>query len=396
MVELIPPPDPHSLLPPLLACLPTAFASRQPPPALLLLLSPILRQRLSLITSISTTTTSDNWLRLLCWDNEKAEKLKDIVERGTYEPHPASGEIEIGDVDTLKYKRFDQDTLRSQIPLPEWGLTAVYLWCADGEGGNGWKLAELLPYEQNPIPDESWSTSITEANSSSRSRIMSEALRNAEAADRKLSVGGDDDYWAMYDHTPSRTPAVKRSPAPNPQVSTFRSRFGSEDYYAQYSNVQPAMDSHDPCEEVEDAGHSSLNGNVLETILSRQNEHNPPSDPPAYEPLESFHKHDYDEKDDEDDDEDDDDDDDDEDADAVIVNQPQPTSPGSMNESDTIDRLEATAERQASSEIGIRQHISTSMKSMFRLAKSAGIDREEFERMVHRELETLSILDRED
>jgi hypothetical protein len=67
-----------------------------------------------------------------------------------------------------------------------------------------------------------------------------------------------------------------------------------------------------------------------------------------------------------------------------------------MNESDTIDRLEATAERQASSEIGIRQHISTSMKSMFRLAKSAGIDREEFERMVHRELETLSILDRED
>ena len=206
---------------------------------------------------------------------------------------------------------------------------------------------------------------------------MSEALRDAEAADRKLSVGGDDD-WAMYDHTPSRTPAVKRSPAPNPQASTFRSRFGSEDYYAQYGNVQPAMDSHDPCEEVEDAGHSSLNGNVLETILSRQNEHNPLSDPPAYEPPESFHKHDYDE--------------DDETramtrrrdvyhTDAVIVNQPQPTSPGSVNESDTIDRLEATAERQASSEIGIRQHISTGMKSMFRLAKSAGIDREEFEHM---------------
>jgi hypothetical protein len=199
----------------------------------------------------------------------------------------------------------------------------------------------------------------------------------------------------MYDHPPSRTPAVKQSPAPNPQASTFRSRFGSEDYYAQYGDVQPAMDSHDPSEEVEDAGHSSLNGNTLETILSRQNEHIPPSDPPAYEPPESFHKHDYDE-DDYDDDDDGDDDGDGDDADAVIVNQPQPTSPGSMNESDTIDRLEATAERQASSEIGIRQHISTSMKSMFRLAKSAGIDREEFERMVHRELETLSILDRED
>jgi len=387
MVELIPPPEPHGLLPPLLACLPTAFASRHPPPALLLLLSPILRQRLSLITSTSTTNASDNWLRLLCWDNEKAEKLKDIVEHGTYEPHPASGEIEIGDVNTLKYKRFDQDTLRSQISLPEWGLTAVYLWCADGEGGNGWKLAELLPYEQTPIPDESWSTSITEANSSSRSRIMSEALLDAEAADRKCSIGGDDDYWAMYDHTPARTPAVKRSPAPNPQASTFQSRFGSEDYYAQYGDVQPAMDGHDPSEEFEDAGHSSLNGNALETILGRQNEHIPPSDPPAYEPPDSFHEHDY---------EDEDEDDEDDDADAVIVNQPQPTSPGSVNGSDAIDRLEATAERQASSEIGIRQHISTSMKSMFRLAKSAGIDREEFERMVHRELETLSILDRED
>jgi hypothetical protein len=381
MVELIPPPEPHSLLPPLLACLPTAFASRQPPPALLSLLSPILRQRLSLISSTSPFTTSDNWLPLLCWDNQKAESLKQVVENGTYEPHPASGEIEVGDVDTLKYKRFDQDTLRSQIPLPEWGLNAIYLWCAGGEGGHGWKLAELLPYEQNVAPDESWSTSIAEANSSARSRIVSEALRDAEATERKPSIGGDDDYWAMYDKTPERSPAVKRSPAPHPQASAFRSRFGSEDYYAQYSDVQPAMDNHDPSEEVEDARNSSLNGNAIETILSGQNEHIPPSDPPAYEPQGSFYTHDCEDEDD---------------ADGVIVNQPQPTSPGSVTGSDAIDRLEATAERQAVSEVGIRQHISTSMKSMFRLAKSAGIDREEFERMVHRELETLSILDGDD
>lgn len=383
MVELIPPPEPHSLLPPLLACLPTAFASRQPPPALLSLLSPILRQRLSLISSTFTSNTSDNWLRLLCWDSQKADSLKEVVERGTYEPHPASGEIEVGDVDTLKYKRFDQDTLRAQIRLPEWGLNAIYLWCAGGEGRPGWKLAELLPYEQNAAPDATWSNSITEADSSSRARIMSEALQDAEAANRKLSVGGDDDYWAMYDKTPERTPAVKRSPAPRPQASAFRSRFGSEDYYARYGDVQPAMDNHDPSGEVEDARNSSLNGNTLEALLSRQNGHIPPSDPPAYEPQDSLHNHD-----DEDEEEDGDD--------GVIVNQPHPTSPGSPTGSDAIDRLEATAERQAASEIGIRQHISTSMKSMFRLAKSAGIDREEFERMVHRELETLSILDRDD
>ena len=383
MVELIPPPEPHNLLPPLLACLPTAFASRRPPPALLSLLSPILRQRLSLISSTSPSNNSDNWLRLLCWDNQKAESLKEVVENGTYEPHPVSGEVEVGDVDTIRYKRFDQDTLRAQISLPEWGLTAMYLWCA-GEGEHGWKLAELLPYEQNPTRDESWSPSISEATSSSRSRIMAEALRDAQAADRKPSVAGsDDDYWAMYDKTPERTSAVKRSTAPNPAASAFRSRFGSEDYYAQYGDVQPAMDNHDPSEVVEEAGNSSLNGNALETILNRQNDQMTPSDPPAYEPQDLYQNHTFE-------------DEDEADADAVIVNQPQPTSPGSVTGSDTIDRLEATAERQAASEIGIRQHISTSVKSMFRLAKSAGIDREEFERMVHRELETLSILDGED
>jgi hypothetical protein len=387
MVELIPPPEPHSLLPPLLACLPTAFASRQPPPVLLSLVSPILRQRLSLISSTSPSSTSDNWLRLLCWDSQRADSLKAVVENGTYEPHPASGEIEVGEVDRLKYKRFDQDTLRSQIRLPEWGLNAVYLWCAGGDGGQGWKLAELLPYDQNAAPDETWSNSITEADSRSRARIMSEALRDAEAAHRKASTaaaaGDDDDYWAMYDKTPERTPAVKRSPAPNPQASAFRSRFGSEDYYAQYGDVQPAMDNHDPSEEVEEARHSSLNGNTLETLLSRPKEHVPPPDPPAYEPQHSSPSHE-DEGEDEDD------------GDGVIVNQPQPTSPGSVTGSDAIDRLEATAEWQAASEVGIRQHISTSMKSMFRLAKSAGIDREEFERMVHRELETLSLLDDDD
>lgn len=373
MVELIPPPDPHNLLPPLLACLPTAFASVRPPPALLALLSPILQQRLSLITSGSSSTT-DNWLRLLCWDSGKAETLKGTIENATFEPHPVSGEIEVGDVGTLKYKRLDQETLRSQIPLPDWSLTASYLWCGGG-AGNGWKLAELLPYESESVLDDSWSMSISDANESSHERIVSEAIRDAELGDRKVSVGGDDEYWAMYDRTPARTPAVKKSPAPNSQAPTFRSRFGSEDYYARYGDVQPAMDNHDPSGELEDPGHSSLNGNALETILSQRTEYPSEAEPPAYEDMEDAR---------------------DLDEDAVIVNQPQPTSPGSATGSDTIGRLEETAERQAASEIGIRQHISTSVKSMFRLAKSAGIDREEFERMIHRELETLSILDSDD
>lgn len=79
----------------------------------------------------------------------------------------------------------------------------------------------------------------------------------------------------------------------------------------------------------------------------------------------------------------------------VEVRQPVPTSPSSRGGSDTIARLEDTAERYNASDIGIRQHIGTTMKSLYRLAKSTGMDREEFERLVNRELETLSIFDRD-
>ena len=375
MVELIPPPEPHHLLPPLLACLPTAFASSRPPPALLSLLSPILRQRLELISSTSTSNT-DNWLRLLCWNNAKTEALREAVENATFEPHPSSGEIEVGDVGTIEYKRFDQETLRAQIPLPEWHLMAIYLWCVGGQGDNGWKLAELLPYDGDAVADGTWSTSIREANETSRDRILTEALQDAEAADRKLSVGNDDDYWAMYDKSPGRTPAKHRSPAPNLAMSSHLQRYSSDEYYDQYASVQPAMDSHDATEEVEDPGESSLNGNALQALLGRHSEDHGQGRPPAYQDAREGGRAM-------------------EDRDGFIVSQPQPSSPSSIGGSDTVARLEETAERQATSEIGIRQHISSSMKSMFRLAKTGGIDREEFERLVHRELETLSILDGE-
>ena len=374
MVELIPPPEPHNLLPPLLACLPTAFASRRAPPALLSLLSPVLRQRLSLLSSTSAQNT-DNWLRLLCWDNGKAEELKEIVENGTFEPHPSSGEIEVGEIETVMYKRFDQETLRAKIPLPEWSLTALYLWCSGGEDVQ-WKLAELLPFSEKDLQDSTWSTSITEANETSRARLRAETLVEAQEAERKLSVSGDDDdYWAMYDRTPANgSPAMKRSPAPNAHPAAFRERNGSADYYAQYGDVQPAMDNHDPDEQVQGEGESTLNGDSLEAVLGRSRGLSQ-VDPPAYqEPEPRRERYDEDHN----------------------VDQPKPMSPTSENGSDMVGRLEQTAERQAASEVGIRQHISTNVKSMFRLARSAGIDREEFERMMRTELDTLAMLDTEE
>ena len=373
MVELIPPPDPHALLPHLLACLPTAFASSRPPPALLPLLSPILRQRLQIIPS--TGSSHDNWLRLLCWNSNKAEQLKEAVENAHFEPHPSSGELELGDVDPILYKRVDEETLRSNIGVPEYGLNAVYLWCSGGEDGSGWRLAELLPHENATHIDDSWSSTIGEANESSRERLVDEALNKASIADRLAPAKAeeDDDYWAQYDTTPGRTPAMKMSPAP---VNGGQSN--EMDYYARYGDVQPEMDNEGDHAEMEGMGESTLNGHSLTNILSNHTEIQDDMSPPAYS-FPSNHLTDTMDEDDA----------------AMLVTQPQPGSP-STNGSDIVARLEETAEKNAASEFGIKQHISTTMKSMYRLAKSAGIDKEEFERIISRELETLALLDRED
>ncbi|ERF68478.1 hypothetical protein EPUS_05617 [Endocarpon pusillum Z07020] len=370
MVDLISAPDPHQLLPPVLACLPTAFASDRPPPALLDLVSPILRQRLQLITS-TYTSSSESWLRLLCWDQEKGKALKDVVEGGTYEPHPSSGEIEIGEVGSTKYKRLDQDTLRAQIVLPEWNLIAVYLWCAGSEGGGGWKLAELLPWDSDLELDPSWSHSIAEANDSSRDHTVSEAIRDPDAGEQTpVGEDDDDDYWAQYDKTPGRTPAQNSSPTPNGSAAGRRISHSDREYYAQYSKVQPVMDSHDLSEVPNQIGSSSVQGDILESIMRRQSGKKEGPGPMQRETQGMQTGV----------------------AENMLVNHPQPSPPSSATLS-AVARLEEGACQQSASEIGIRQHISTTMKSLYRLASSAGIERDEFDRIIHRELETNSILD---
>jgi hypothetical protein len=372
MVDLIASPEPHRLLPPLLACLPTAFASHRPPPALLPLVSPILRQRLQLNTSTSGSP-SENWLRLLCWNSEKADKLKDVVESGTFEPHPSSGEIEVGDIGAIKYKRLDQETLRAQIVLSDWSLTALYLWCGDEEGGDGWKLSELLPYDGELERNSTWSQSMTEANETSRERIVSEAIREAEAAEQfTAGQDDDDDYWAQYDKSPGRTPAQTRSPAPDGIPADRRGGQSEGDHYAQYGDVQPAMDNHDPSEESNELDESSLRGDILASIMRRQTADT--GERAAFSPkdLERAGRPVG--------------------AAEAPVSQPQ-ASPSSSASSNAVARLEERADQQSASEVGIRQHISTTMKSLYRLAKSAGMEREEFDGVVQRELETNSIFD---
>lgn len=383
MVELISPPDSRALLPPLLACLPTAFVSPLPPPALLPLLSPILRQRVQILTSVATSS-AESWLRLLCWDADKAERLQRIVDGAVFEPHPVSGEIELPDDLPVSYKRVDDETLRALLVLPEYSLAVIYLWCSTDEqgGGPGWRVAELLPREGPATDEGTWASSIGEANVQAREQLMEDAITAAEREesqpqqDEKKDDDDDDDdnYWAQYDATPGRTPG------PNPSAaagsSTLRpSGLSESSYFSQYADVQPAMDNHDPTEEQPEIGPTSLNGDILAKLLQRKVDGANSTDMPRTNGYASGSIP--------------------SDAAAQALSHPRPASSSSKS-SGAVARLEQEAQSQSTGEVGVKQHISTSIKSLFRLAKATGVSRAEFQEIVQTELEMLSLSDDDD
>lgn len=374
MVELINPPETRSLLPPLLACLPLAFVSPRAPPALLPLLSPILRQRVNVLSSLSTSST-DSWLQLLCWDSSKAERLQRIIDGATFEPHPVSGEIELPDELPVTYKRIDDETLQAQVPLPDYSITVLFLWCPTDEegGGPGWRVAELLPREGPADEENAWASSIEEADSLAKGKLTTDVSSVPEQEKPKVNgheeEDDDDDYWAQYDSTPGRTPGVK-TPAPAGGSSTLGpSGLSEQTYFSQYGDVQPAMDSHDPTEEQPEVGPSSLNGDMLASLLRRQidgaDENEPRTNGYVAADIPT-------------------------DKAAQALNHPRPSS---VSSGSSVARLEKEAENRSTCEVGVKQHIGTSIKSLFRLAKATGMPRAEFQALVSTELELLNISD---
>ncbi|KAK8162852.1 hypothetical protein BKA80DRAFT_273824 [Phyllosticta citrichinensis] len=446
MVQFIPPPDPHALLPPLLACLPLAFASPRPPPALLPLLSPILRQRVQLL---SGSSQDESWLPLLCWDREKAGNLTSIIANIELEPHPASGEIELGHVNQIRYRRRDEETLEARIELPDLQLLPVFLWCmADATGGGpGWRLTELRTTQDHDDKPEEWFPSMDEAREASKAAYIADALRSADVpaapssninhhaqATAQNEDDDDDDYWNMYDRTPNRTPnrtPAKESSAPQAQRPTHLQQQQQQqqtshsnlapsteelEYFARYAaEVQPALDAHDPEEEAP-ADHgfeSTLHGDTFSASSGAGVQFEPAAaniGPRGYDPSSLPHTNGA--------------------AEAAThgsqpqgplsqtspfetlthseLNHPQPissTSPGggsgspasaASSSSSSVARIEAAAAGQAAAEVAIKQHISTDLKSLYRLARGAGIARDEFERIVRTELEVLGMMGLDD
>ncbi|KAI5920072.1 hypothetical protein F4810DRAFT_713939 [Camillea tinctor] len=381
-------PNVQNVLGPVLPSLPAAALSLQPSETILPLLSPILRQRVQLLSSASS---NDPWIRLLCYDTAKVPKLTQIAQSDRLEPHPVSGEVEVDwDYDSeIRYRRLDEETLQALVVLKDLELAFRLVYCAgDPVSGDGWKVGEVSVTDK-PSPFSSFGGASTiaeadrqfkESDSKKPSSVPSNGLLNTHNTFLADEEDDDDDYWAQYDSTPAaRTPATKRSPAPQSMQTSHAA--AEDDYYAQYDDVQPAMDNHDPDEEANldiapPLGLASkpkipaANGNKQDE--AEQNETQGTwtlADPPR---SPSVHSRSGDDP-------------------ALVHPHPRPaSSTGSIS---SVEKLEAEAAKQERGDFGVKQHVSRSIKSLFMLSRASGIDREEFERLVKTELDMLGMME---
>ncbi|POS76832.1 hypothetical protein DHEL01_v204780 [Diaporthe helianthi] len=407
MTSTITTPDLRGILTPLLPSLPAAAISTQPAPAILPLLSPILRQRVQLLSSAST----EPWLRLLSYETGKDARLAEVARSDRLEPHPVSGEVEVDwdyNVQT-QYRRLDEETLQALVVLQDFELVFRLVYCVNDEagGGDGWRVGEIsVPDKSSPFAVFAGHSSIAAAESAFRQedgnthkpkpQPASSAAAYQPVVDKEEEDDDnddDDDYWARYDATPARTPArtpqVNRSPAPpstqqTTQSATHQAAAEEDDaYFSQYDNVQPAMDNHDPDEaqaaqEITGPARPALGLQRLVGPATRGGEEaeeaNETNGAWTLAPSPGGRSQE-------------------DDARTASLAHPRPESSASSNGSNTVLRLEEQAGRQESSEFGVKQHVSRSIRSLFLLSRAAGIDRDEFERMVKTELDVLGMVE---
>lgn len=392
MTASVPAPAAAALLSPLLPTLPTAAVSTQPAPPILPLLAPVLRQRVQVFSSGS----KEPWLRLLCYDPANVAKLTDIVQGGSLEPHPISGEVEVDwDYDSqTRFRRLDKETLQALIVVPSLQLGFQLVYCVGDQEGDGWKVGEVLPADgASPFETFEGQDSVAAADQhykDANAQKAAPAVNGAPKTNGTTYLGDpveedddDDDYWAQYDATPAQTPSVqtpaaKRSPAPQSlQASNPAGGSSAEDaYFAQYDDVQPAMDNHDPDEEHNLEGMDPPLG-LNRAADSKPNTLESPGQTEVSETTGAWTL-----------------------ADAHAAEglvHPRPASSASSSKgSEAVAKLEESAERQGQSEFGVKQHVSRSIRSLFLLSRSAGIDRAEFESMVRSELDLLGMIEGED
>lgn len=311
------------------------------------------------------------------------------------EPHPVSGEIEIGEVPPARWQKLDEETLLAGLEVKDCGLMGVYMWCeGDGEK-EGWRLHELRPLGGDDVVKDKWFDSVSAATDAAAAAAAATGdVPQSNGTPAQLATVGstqlanedddddlNDDYWASYDRTPGRTPAQKRSPAPPPSTLLNGAGGGSArsglsqsevEYFARYgAEVQPAMDGHDPDEEALPPETSVTPSSTLAgaaPCLGLANLHPPaPMYPSSAAQVDAEQQH--------------------------SLSMPRPLSPASSSSHGSVDKLEEQAAAMSAAQRGIRQHIGTDLKSLYRLARSVGMERGEFERVVRTELELLGLME---
>ncbi|KAF4122364.1 hypothetical protein GMORB2_7356 [Geosmithia morbida] len=370
------PPDLAALLTPVLPALAAAAVSTEPAIGILPLLSPILRQRVQFLSASS----SEPWLRLLCYDSSKAPQLAKAASSSALEPHPVSGETEVDwDYDSeTRYRRIDAETLQALVVMRDVGLVFRLVYCInDPDGGDGWRVGEVNVTDgQEPFAIFGGSASIAEAeeqfedykkdNSNNKAAPTgTTTVNNGATSHNEEKEDSEDAYWAQYDATPSHTPGPKASPAPRASAARANNSATTEDeYFSQYDSVQPAMDNHDPDEGLDSASTAALLSDAgADTDAARTNGGSGKSHMNG------------------------------ENSNYELAH-PRPESSASSNESQKlVARLEEQAGRQGQNEFGVKKHISRSIRSLFLLSRSSGIQRDEFEQIVKTELDILGLVD---
>lgn len=442
------PPNVQDLVGPFLQALPAAAVSNIPPAELVALLTPILRARVEYLSS----SNAGPWLRLLCYDTIKGDKLENIARSSAFEPHPVSGEVEVewDDNGPIRYRRFDEETLQAAVSLKElellfklqWeggddGAAAVFGGESKAVGHGGWSVAEVTATEGDATLAAFGGFPSIEA--AEEGFATAQGRRPAASAQETTTAGAgvaanetedddDDDYWGRYDESAS-------TPAPKPQgpppvltrgVTNESARQAAEDaYFAQYDSVQPAMDRDDP------DGHADLavasttsppplkprdpEDFVFEPVVIPPTQQTADDDSPwvnigdrvqrpTGRPMslgeedaspwssDSSHRRAR--------------------SDSLAVEEgarargrretdaselehphPRPSSSAGSSGSHTVALLEESARARGEGEFGVRQHVSRSIRSLYLLARAAHIDRDEFEAIVRTELDLLGVLD---
>lgn len=384
MVNYIPSPDLLDLLPPLLAHLPLGYSSPKPPPSLLPLLSPILRSRLQLLEG-----TEESWLALLTWSatNSDGGSLVDHLKQQDLNPH-YSGEVEIGDYDLLGIKRVDPEMLEARAVLHERRLLVRFVWVPSDakDETEGWKVleTEVLHGEGYDEGDEGNWFSTVEGAEAAFSKAVQECQKDqTEAAVTKISKlsvsepekdeDDDADYWARYDCGGSESPDPSEMMGNGPSEDDYYSRYGQvesqigpgtdEPEVPRFETFVPGFEkTKQPIPQYSLSFHSNMVSGLgyggLTAYSSSSQSASDSSTPPTAESLPQAQA-----------------------AEKTPVAR-------SRKQSDASESASSIA-----SETGIKQHISTSIKSLYRLARSGGIDNEEFQRLVKVELGLLSMMD---